>query len=99
LKIISENDFTRLISTDEVIILFFASSSCGGCKMMKKVMDELEKENFNIYLVNTSVPSILINKLNISSIPTTVIIYKKKVIAKEIGYRSKEYLEKILNNL
>lgn len=89
----------EILNTTHTIIIFFGADFCDGCKMVKPIIEELSIKNKNIdtYYIDTSLNSDLTYLLNVTSIPTTIIVKDKNIIDKAIGYRPLKYFEKIIN--
>ena len=88
----------ELLNSSSMVVMYFGTEHCGGCKMVKPIIEELSNKNKDIYVyyVDTSVTSNITYQLNVTSIPTTIIIKDNKIIDKAIGYRPLKYFEKIL---
>lgn len=77
-------------------IVDFYADWCGPCKMLGKVLEELDA---NILKVNTDSHNDLAQEFGVMSIPTICFFKNGKLERKEIGFRSKSELIEILNNL
>lgn len=96
------NDYLKIKESSKIIIIYFGAPWCGVCQMVKpniQKLDEENTENLAIYEIDTSEESELTAIFKITSIPTTVVVYQNKIIAKEIGYRSIDYFKRIINNI
>lgn len=95
---ISEKDFKELLN-DDLTVVDFSASWCGPCKMLAPVIDEISKEYENIKFYNLDVDECdeLVEKYNISSVPTIIILKNKEEIDREIGFKTKDDLTEMLN--
>lgn len=77
-------------------IVDFYADWCGPCKMLGKVLEEMDA---NIVKVNTDSHSDLAQEYGVMSIPTICFFQNGELKRKEIGFRSKAELEDILKSL
>lgn len=91
-----ENENLYDVVTEGLWIVDFYADWCGPCKMLGKVLEELDA---NILKVNTDSHNDLAQEFGVMSIPTICFFKNGKLERKEIGFRSKSELLEILNNL
>ena len=60
---------------DKYVLIDFWAEWCRPCKLMSPVIDEIEKEfpNIRVVRVNADEDSAMVQKYNISSIPTYIL--------------------------
>jgi thioredoxin 1 len=60
---------------DKYVLIDFWADWCTPCKMMNPIIDEIEKEfsNIQVIRVNADEDAAMVQKYNISSIPTYVL--------------------------
>lgn len=92
-----ENEQLEDLVKRGIHIVDFYADWCGPCKMMGSVLEQMD--NVSIIKVNTDTHPELSQKFGVMSIPTLVFFKDGKEIKKEIGFKSKEELERILSNL
>ena len=94
---LEKENFNEIISKGTNLVDFYAEW-CGPCKMLMPILEELD-EKINIIKVNVDEHEDLAREYGIMSIPT-LIFYKDGDIKKEIvGFKSKEELENIIDNI
>ncbi len=91
-----ENENLNDVIKEGTWIVDFYADWCGPCKMLGKVLEELDAD---ILKVNTDSHNELAQEYGVMSIPTICFFKNGKLERKEIGFRSKAELEEILNNL
>ncbi len=94
---LEKENFNEIISKGTNLVDFYAEW-CGPCKMLMPILEELD-EKINIIKVNVDEHEDLAREYGIMSIPT-LIFFKDGDIKKEIvGFKSKEELENIIDNI
>ena len=87
------------LSTDKYIFLFFTASWCGPCKSIKPKIDEIAGKIINpnviFYKIDISENEELADKMNITSVPTFVLIKDGKIIKHFVGANLK-YVHELL---
>ncbi len=60
---------------DKYVLIDFWAEWCRPCKLMSPVIDEIEKEfpNIQVVRVNADEDAVMVQKYNISSIPTYIL--------------------------
>ena len=95
IKYLEKNNLNEMIS-DGITLVDFYADWCGPCKMLGSVLESMD---LNVIKVNTDKFPELAQKYGVMSIPT-VYIYKDGVEqSKFIGFKSKEEINEIINNL
>lgn len=96
IKYLENENLYDIIQNGDYLVDFYADW-CGPCKMLGSVLEQLE--NVNIIKVNTDTHPALSQEFGVMSIPTLVFFKDGKEARKEIGFKSKEEIEKILSEL
>lgn len=98
---ISETNYDKYVANNnDLIILDFGATNCVPCKILDKILEEIEDKNKNIIIGKVNIedsPSIAI-KYSVMSVPTIVILKENEVIQKISGLKDKEFIEKLINN-
>lgn len=96
IKYLENENLNDLVSSGVHIVDFYADW-CGPCKMLGSVLEGLE--NVNIIKINTDTHPELSREFGVMSIPTIVFFKDGQEVRKEIGFKTKEEIERILNAL
>ena len=92
---LKENNFKDVIKEGVWIVDFYADW-CGPCKMLGSVLESMD---VNILKINVDTHEDLATTFGVMSIPTICFFKDGELKEKVIGFRNKEELEKILNNI
>ncbi len=80
-----------------VYLIDFYADWCGPCKMLGKVLEQLE--NINILKINVDEEEELAKEYAVMSIPYVLIVKDGEIVKELIGFHSKEDLEEILKEI
>ena len=94
IKYLNNENFNEEINKEKVLVDFYADW-CGPCKMLGKVLEELD--DTNILKVNVDQFENIAREFAVMSIPTLCAFKKGELVKKQIGFLPKEELEKIIN--
>lgn len=92
-----ETENLKELTNSGIHIVDFYADWCGPCKMLSTVLEQLE--NISIIKVNTDTHQELSREYGVMSIPTLIFFKDGIEIKKEIGFKTKEEIERILNEL
>lgn len=94
IKTYDKEDLTKL---EGLYLVDFYADWCGPCKMLEQVLETLE--NINIIKVDVDKEGELAKKYKIMSIPNILIIKDGEIKKQLVGFRSKEDLEREINDI
>ena len=94
IKTYDKEDLTKL---EGLYLVDFYADWCGPCKKLGQVLETLE--NINIIKVDVDKEEELAKKYKIMSIPNILIIKDGEIKKQLVGFRSKEDLEREINDI
>ena len=95
------NKFQDIIAGDTPVLVDFFAEWCGPCKMMKPVLEELNKKMGNkiiILKIDIDKNISLSSEYRIQSVPTLVLWKQGEIIWRQSGALSLNELEQILSS-
>ena len=94
---ITEKNFEQeVINSTLPVLVDFWASWCGPCRMLASVIEEIAEEyekEIKVGKINVDEERALAMQFGIESIPTVLLFKAGKVVAKSVGFRTKEQLE------
>lgn len=98
IKITKDNFEEKVLKSQEKVLLDFWATWCGPCKMIAPILDEIAEENewLTIGKIDVDEQPELAIKFGVASIPTLIVMEKGEQVARQIGYRPKEDVLKLL---
>jgi len=90
-----ENYDAEITSADKPLVIEVYSESCGVCKQMAPIFEELEKEHGSKYKfvkINVENSRDLAQQFEVTSIPTFIFMKDREVKGKESGRIAKDDL-------
>lgn len=92
---------TVIQNETKIVIIDFYSESCGPCKSLMPVLEEISNENADveIYKVLASENSEITERFSVMAVPTLLFFKGGEVVKKTIGFKSKESINDILATL
>lgn len=93
---LEEQNFKKLIQEPTILVDFYANW-CGPCKMLSPI---LEKVSSDIKVIKVDVDKFekLSREYGIMSIPTVILFENGEEVKRNIGFMSKEQVEKFISN-
>jgi thioredoxin 1 len=100
---LSENDFDQnVLKSDVPVLVDFWSPSCGPCRMLVPVLEELAEENdgdAKIAKVNVAEYPQIGAKYGIDMLPTLLFFNNGNVVERMVGTQSKDKLQNALDEI
>jgi thioredoxin 1 len=90
---INDENFDKILTLHNVLVVDFWATWCRPCKMFSPILEEISKEN-NIWIAKIDVDQnpIQASKYNITSVPTTIIFENGKEVKKILGAKPKHQM-------
>lgn len=77
-------------------ILYFSTSTCGPCKVLKPVVQEVSSElGVHIQYIDAQQNMQLATQYNVAAVPTILVIQDNVVVKRHTGLTSKESLKQL----
>ena len=100
IKCIDDNNFFHeVLRSGGLVIVDFAATWCGPCKMLSPVLEKIADENRNIKIVRIDVddsPKVSM-EYSIRSIPMLMFFKNGKVVDEIVGFVAKEIINRTIN--
>ena len=80
------------IQKGDKLLLYFYTPSCGACKAMTPVVDEMMRNKNNVYKINLMKNHEIGKIFGIMGTPATIIVNKSRIDQYILGARSKKFL-------
>ena len=79
-------------------ILYFSAKWCAACQQTTPIIEQIKKTNqAQVAIVDVDYDVSLVEKYNVKSVPTTVILENNKEISRHIGKLTEPQLKFIIN--
>lgn len=101
-KVITNNNFKEIISSDKLVMVDFWATWCGPCRMLSPVIDELASEYEGKAVVakcNVDDAEDVAVEVGIRNIPAVLFFKNGELVDRMVGLQSKEALAAKLDAL
>ena len=79
-------------------VFYFTADWCGLCKQVRPIVEELTKDGYSFQVIDVDIEKELVQKFEISSVPTFILFKNEKSIKRVSGAQTKNQLEDFINN-
>ena len=98
--VIPENNFNAEVElSDKLCVIDLYADWCGPCRMLSRVLDELEQENPEVKFCKINVDSEpkLAASFNVTSIPLVALVKDNTFVDMSLGLVPKASLQKLID--
>ena len=88
-------DFVTIIKEDKNVLVDFYATWCGPCRMMGRVMEEIEDEEKDITFLKVDTDEFpeIASDYDVSSIPSLFLLKDGKPVANKLGFANVKQLQ------
>jgi thioredoxin-like negative regulator of GroEL len=79
-------------------VFYFTADWCGPCKKVRPIVEELIKDGYSFQVIDVDIEKELVQKFEISSVPTFILFKNEKSIKRISGAQTRTQLEDFINN-
>ena len=99
---VSQKDFDKeVVKSEKPVLVDFFATWCGPCKMLGPVLEEVADETDALKIVKVDIDQNmdLAQSFGIMSVPTLIMFKDGEEFDRQIGFRPKEQLLEMIENL
>ncbi len=89
---LNESSFNEIISKDELILIDFYATWCGPCRLLVPILEKVQ-DKVKVGKVNADECSDLLDKYDISKLPTLAFFKSGNLLEKMVGLTPQLVLE------
>lgn len=99
MRVINGKEFRALKEANKPFLVDFSATWCGPCKMLAPVLAEVSEERTDVEIVTVDVDkeNELAKSYGIMSVPSLFLFQGSEVLAKTMGYQSKEQVNAFID--
>lgn len=101
MELLNDKNFKENIAKNDLVLVDFFATWCGPCKMLSPVLEEVAKDNedMKFFKVDVDQNPDLVREFGIQAMPTIVILRDGKEIKRFLGYKAKEQIQSIIDEV
>ena len=96
---VNKDNFNKeVLESKKQVLVDFNADWCGPCRMLKPILEEVSYNNDSIKIVSINIDEEdeLAEEYNVFSIPCLVLFDKGNEVKRNVGFLSKDDLEKMI---
>ena len=93
---LNESTFNETVNKDELVVVDFYATWCGPCRLVVPVLEKVE-DKVKVVKVNADQSSALLDKYDISRLPTLAFFKSGNLLEKMVGLTTQSVLEQKIN--
>lgn len=101
-KVITNNNFREIVSTDQTVMVDFWATWCGPCRMLSPIVDEIADEYDGRAVIakcNVDDAEDIAAEVGIRNIPALLFFKNGEIVDRMVGLQSKEAIVAKLESL
>lgn len=101
-KVITNNNFREIVSTDQTVMVDFWATWCGPCRMLSPIVDEIAGEYDGRAVIakcNVDDAEDIAAEVGIRNIPALLFFKNGEIVDRMVGLQSKEAIVAKLESL
>jgi thioredoxin-like negative regulator of GroEL len=79
-------------------ILYFTADWCRPCKMVRPIVEDMNKDGFSIQIIDSDIEIELLKKFEIKAVPTFILLIDGNETKRIFGAQTRAQLESFINN-
>lgn len=99
-KGLSVQEYTASLTSDELVLVDFASRYCGSCKKLAPTVDSIKNENsssLKVVKIEAYENKELTRELGVVELPTLILYKNNKTVWRKTGVTPKAEIDKVLH--
>ena len=98
IEVTSETFRKEVLESDRPVLVDFNAAWCGPCRMLRPVIEEVATETPSVKVVSVNIDDEyeLADEYDVSSIPCLVLFKGGAEVSREVGFRPKDGILKML---
>lgn len=93
---LNKTNFKETINSTEPVLVKFSSNWCNPCKLVGKLLDEMQNTLPKTYEVDVDENMELCEEYEITNIPVVMLFKSGEMLKKHVGLMSKEEIEQFV---
>ena len=87
----------KKIKAGEKLLVYFFTPTCGACRPMTPIIDEMKKEHSNVYKIDASQKPDISRGFGVMGTPATIVVEDKKISQYILGAKTETFIRKLID--